>query len=252
MKTWHFFILWLALALTGYINNKWTISMQPTDPLRPSSSRHQFLSSHCSHFPERFQRIIALTNHPLGSGAHEIDVPSFKNNGGALWGASRCHNFSSWQTGQVYFGPRMGTRPTKTQLRQLNQSPHPGRWQDHGVSSHQTCSITFSVLSKLTAFTWKTRPTYLPYSWVILHCLSAVISLWSPVSPNNTKEKQLPGQSKIKVKHIITFITENLFYSYTEQCATLKVPWVLLERLNNKLFMWACERTLEISGVFEL
>lgn len=124
--------------------------------------RHQFLSSHCSHFPERFQGIIALTNHLLGSGAHEIDVPSFQNNGGALWGASWCHNFSSWQAVQVYFGPRMGTGPMKTQSGQLNQSPYRRRWHDCGVSSHQICSITFSVLSKLTAFTWKTRPPYLP------------------------------------------------------------------------------------------
>lgn len=149
MGTWHFHFSPysdLVLALTGYIHNQWTISMEPTNP-------HQFLSSHCSHFPERFQGIIALTNHPLGTGAHEIDVPSFQNNGGALWGASWCHNFSSWQARQVYFGPRMGTGPMKIQSGQLNQSLYRVRWQDCSVSSHQTCSITFSVLSKLTAFT---------------------------------------------------------------------------------------------------
>lgn len=135
----------LAPALTGYINNKWT--NQPSPPFQHC---HQFLYLHCSHFPERFRGIIALTNHPLASGAHEIDVPSFKNNGGALWGASRCHNFCSWQSGQVYFGPRMGGKPMKTQLRQLNQLPHPGRWQwckqppdllDHFLSTEQTGSF---------------------------------------------------------------------------------------------------------------
>ncbi len=149
------------LLLVTYTTNEpfpWNQPIPPTTCL----PRHQFLSSHCSHFPERFQGIIALTNHPLGSGAHEIDVPSFQNNGGALWGASWCHNFSSWQAGQVYFGPRMGTGPMKIQSGQLNQSLYRVRWQDCSVSSHQTCSITFSVLRKLTAFTWKTRPPYLP------------------------------------------------------------------------------------------
>lgn len=154
MGTWHFLFSPYpdpALALTCYIHNPWTISMQPSVPPL-LNLLHQFLSSQCSHFPERFQGIIALTNHPLGSGAHEIDVPSFQNNGGALWGASWCHNFSSWQAGQVYFGPRMGNGPMKTLSGQLNQLPHRGGWQDCGVSSHQTCSITFSELSKLTAF----------------------------------------------------------------------------------------------------
>lgn len=88
-------------------------------------------------FRSDFQGIIALTNHPLGSGAHEIDVPSFQNNGGALWGASWCHNFSSWQARQVYFGPGMGTWPMKIQPGQLNQSLYRVRWQDCGVSSRR-------------------------------------------------------------------------------------------------------------------
>lgn len=131
----------LAPAPTGYLNSP------PSPPVQPC---RQFLYSHCSHFPERFQGIIALTNHPPASGAHEIDVPSFKNNGGALWGASRCHNFCSWQTGQVYFGPRMGSRPMKTQLRQLNQLPHqqrrkwckqPADLLDHSPCTEQTGSF---------------------------------------------------------------------------------------------------------------
>lgn len=147
----------------GYIHNQWTISMQPTfPPLHPPTPHLQFLSSHCSHFPERFQGIMALTNHLLGSGAHEIDVPSFQNNRGALWGGSWCHNFSSWQAGQVCFGPRTGTGPMKTQSGQLNQSLYWGRWQDYGVSSHKMYSITFSVLNKLTTFTRKNQASLSP------------------------------------------------------------------------------------------
>lgn len=179
--------------MVTYITSGPFLCNQPF-PHHPPNPRHQFLSSHCSHFPERFQGIMALTNHPLGSGAHEIDVPSFQNNRCALWEAWWCHNFSSWQARQVCFGPRMGTGPMKTQSGQLNLLVYWGRWQDYGVSSHQTCSITFSVLNKLTTFTRENQASLSPWSWVILHCLSEAISLPFPVqqnSPNNIKEIQV-------------------------------------------------------------
>ena len=69
--------------------------MQPPSPIPP-----RYPCSFRSHFPERFVRIIALHNHPLATGACAMGVPSFQNNGGALWGVLWCHNFSSWQAGQ--------------------------------------------------------------------------------------------------------------------------------------------------------
>lgn len=95
--------LTLLLLVTYTTNEPFPCNSPPTPPITNSCL-------HTAAIPERFQGIIALTNHPLGSGAHEIDVPSFQNNGGALWGASWCHNFSCWQAWQVYFGPKDGQR----------------------------------------------------------------------------------------------------------------------------------------------
>ena len=139
------------------------------------SLRHQFLSSHCSHFPERFQGIIALTNHPLGSGAREIDVPSFQNNGGALWGASWCHNFSGWQAGQVCFGPGSGGGPMKTQSGRLNQSTHRGGttavWAARRhAQSHSPHWASWQFLLG------ENQASLSPRSWVMPHCLSAAVS----------------------------------------------------------------------------
>ena len=151
------------LALTGYSTYTINGSNQPPP-------RHQFLSSHSSHFPERFQGIIALTNHPLGSGAHEIDVPSFQNNGGALWGASWCHNFSSWQAAQVYFGPRIGTGPMKTQSGQLNQSPYRGGWwckQPPDMLNHILCTEQTDCSAQSHRIPWNYHKLLTPHYVVV-------------------------------------------------------------------------------------
>lgn len=130
--------------------------------------RHHFitppkLSPFRSHFPERFRRIIALTNHPLGSGAWEIDVPSFQNNGGALWVGSWCHNFRGWQTGQgVGTWPVDGRKANGTLGRYDSINPCTGETRGCGPSSQQTCSITSPHSEQIDSLYSGNQPLLIP------------------------------------------------------------------------------------------
>lgn len=177
METWHF-----ASSTPWPCSCSRCLHSQPMNPFPctkqpPPPPRRQFSSPHCSHFPERFQGIIALTNHPLGSGAREIDAPSFQNNGGALWGASWCHNFSRWQAGQVYFGPGNGTGPMKIQSGQLNQSLYRVRWQRLWCKQPADMLNHIHRAEQTDSFYLENQASLSPRSWAMLHCLSVAISL---------------------------------------------------------------------------